>query len=154
MRQLEILRHKFPIVNLSDSLPSIPQKSHSLKLQVISKPQPEPTPVKKQERSSKIDLSSLKEGLTLERTSDRTLIEYYLKAWHKNTPLSSPAFKKLGSIACSPEGFMVATIGIKAKVLKQTLEDAIDWIFRQIGTTYALVYEAYIEAIDSQQAIA
>ncbi|MGF1489117.1 MAG: hypothetical protein ACFBSE_18675 [Prochloraceae cyanobacterium] len=145
MRQLEILPHKFPVVNLSDSLPTIAPSSNQPKLKVISKPK---------SQQLNLDRIQLKPGLTLEKIKDSTKIGCYLKAWHKNNPLSTPRLKKIGELYPSDRGFKVSTIGQKTKLLVSELQNAIDSILRQINVTYESINEAYNEAIDLSRSTA
>jgi len=92
--------------------------------------------------------------LTLEKIKDSTKIGYYLKAWHKNNPLSTPSLKKIGEIFPSDRGFEVSTIGQKTKVLVSQAENAIDWILRQINVTYFSINEAYSEAMNLSRSTA
>ncbi|MGF1488938.1 MAG: SWIM zinc finger family protein, partial [Prochloraceae cyanobacterium] len=96
MRQLEILRRKFPVVNLSDSLPSIPQTTSPVSLQVTQSIQA---------KTYKIDPTILKKGLSIV-PSQQSEGQYDLKAWHKNTPLSIPALKRIGQIVLAANGFI------------------------------------------------
>jgi len=96
------------------------------------------------------NLELVKDGFSLERTQDKTKKEYYLRAWHKNNPLSIPANKKIGTIVEIESQFMVATLGGKEEKV-ETIASAIERILERTEIIYLSVKVAYDEAIASQK---
>ena len=144
MRREELLRcasqvqHK---VNLSDSLPAAPQKEVPTELQPQAK-------VKPKSKLYEVKPKILDPGLSVKRTDDYTQVEYKLKAWCKENPDSAPIQKTLGTIIETDEGFQVSA-GILIKTVSYQA-DAVDWLLRRNGMSYADILAAYKESQNPQ----
>ncbi len=119
-------------VNLSDSLPAIPEK------QAPAEIQPQKCNL------YKVNPDILDKGLSVKRTDDYTQVEYKLKAWCKENADSTPIQKTLGTIIETDEGFQVST-GILIKTVSYQA-DAVGWLLRRNGMSYADILAAYKES--------
>jgi len=94
----------------------------------------------------KINPNILDPGLSLKRSDDHTCTEWYFYAWHKTNPFSEPVQKKIGRIIETDRGFMAAGVQGNAREIVSYQADAVGWILRYNGFSYAAIESAYKES--------
>ena len=97
------------------------------------------------EQVFKIEPNNVLPGLKLERSDDFTCVEYYLKAYCKDNPYSSPVQKRIGRIIETESGFMAAGMRGFARGVYKKQQEAINWILRYLGRDYEQIEAAYQE---------